>query len=136
MPNGRILFVDDNFICSFENCELLREKGFSVLAVYSAPAALEHICRHPNLTALVTDIDLGPGDDGFAVARLARAAYPDLPVVFISGTALARHAAEGVCGSEFVAKPFNPQQVLDALGRVLGVKAASRGLPVIASPLA
>lgn len=124
MPNGRILFVDDNFICSLENCENLREQGFSVLPAYNALAALEHIKRHPNLTALVTDIDLGPGDDGFDVARWARGAYPGLPVVYISGTAGARHAAEGVCGSEFVAKPFNPQQVVDALSRVMHAKAA------------
>jgi CheY-like chemotaxis protein len=124
MPRGRILFVDDNFICSFENCEFLREEGFSVLPVYSAPAAFEHINRHPVLAALVTDIDLGPGDDGFAVARWARAAHPDLPVVFISGTAAGRHAAEGVGGSEFVAKPCHPQQVVDALSRVMHAYAA------------
>ncbi|CAN5882077.1 response regulator [soil metagenome] len=124
MSSGRILFVDDNFICSFENCEILREEGFSVLPVYSAPAAFEHINRHQYLTALVTDIDLGPGDDGFAVARWARAAYPDLPVVFISGTAQGRHLAEGVRDSEFLSKPFNPQQVVDALSRVMHAKAA------------
>ena len=124
MPNGCILFVDDNFICSLENCEHLRDQGFSVLPVYSALAALEHIKRHPNLTALVTDIDLGPGDDGFAVARWARGAHPHLPVVYISGTASGRHATEGVCGSEFVTKPFNPQQIIDALSRVMHAKAA------------
>ena len=124
MPIGRILFVDDNFICSLENCELLREEGFSVLPLYSAPAALEHINRHQILAALVTDIDLGPGDDGFDVARWARGAYPGLPVIYISGTASGRHAAEGVCGSEFISKPFNPQQVVDALSRVMHAKAA------------
>lgn len=124
MPRGHVLFVDDNFICSFENCEFLRQEGFSVLAVYTAPAALEHINRHQILSGLVTDIDLGPGDDGFAVARWARAAYPDLPVVFISGTAAARHAAEGVGGSEFVAKPCSPQQIGDALSRVMHAQAA------------
>ena len=124
MPNGCILFVDDNVICSLENCETLRDQGFSVLPVYNALAALEHIKRDPNLTALVTDIDLGPGDDGFAVARWARGAHPHLPVVYISGTASGRHATEGVCGSEFVTKPFNPQQVIDALNRVMHAKAA------------
>ena len=124
MPNGCILFVDDNVICSLENCETLRDQGFSVLPVYNALAALEHIKRHPNLSALVTDIDLGPGDDGFAVARWARRAHPHLPVVYISGTASGRHATEGVCGSEFVTKPFNPQQVIDALNRVMHAKAA------------
>ncbi|MDO8802533.1 response regulator [Phenylobacterium sp.] len=124
MPRGRVLFVDDNFICSFENCEFLRQEGFSVLPVYNAPAAFEHLNRHQILSALVTDIDLGPGEDGFAVARWARAAYPDLPVVFISGTASGRHAAEGVGGSEFVGKPCSPQQVADALSRVMHAQAA------------
>ena len=124
MPIGRVLYVEDNFICSLETCEHLREQGFIVSQVYSAPAAVEAIKRHNHLLALVTDIDLGDGDDGFFVGRQARAVYPELPVIYVPGTAAHRHAAAGVCGSIFIAKPFHPQQVADALNRAIRLKAA------------
>jgi FixJ family two-component response regulator len=45
-------------------------------------------------------------------------------VVFISGTAETRHAAEGVVGSEFIAKPFQSNQILAALERAIRLEAA------------
>lgn len=119
-----ILLVEDDFILNFGLRETLEEAGYRVVSVYCGEAALEALNRHPYLAALVTDIDLGVGPDGFDIASSARAAYPRLPVVFISGTMASDHAARGVAGSEFVAKPFQPQQVVAALGRAIHLEAA------------
>src|SRR5688572_3986679 len=102
MHSLRILFVDDNFLFNLDTREFLQSLGVSVEPAYCATAAFETIDRGRRLSALVTDIDLGPGPDGFEVARYARAAYPKLPVVYISGTRAAGYAQEGVAGSEFV----------------------------------
>lgn len=124
MSRKNILFIDDNFICSADIAEYLRENGFTVEAVYCAAAAFEAIDRHGRFSALVTDIDLGEGADGFEIARRARAAYPALPVVYISGTAAWRQASEGVSGSEFIAKPFPPVLLVEALDRIIHREAA------------
>jgi DNA-binding NtrC family response regulator len=124
MNGSSVLFVEDDLICNLETCEYLRESGLRVLQVYCAAAALEVIDRRRPLWALVTDIDLGPGPDGFAVARSARAAYPDLTVIYISGAAAARVPAESVADAVFIAKPFHPQDVVEALGRA-GNRAAA-----------
>ncbi len=115
MHSSRILFVEDDVLCAIETCEALREHGYGVVEVHRAKDAFRVIADHGRLTGLVTDVDLGPGADGFEIARRARAAHPGLPVVFISGSAAARHSAEGVIGSQFIAKPFHPRQVLEAL---------------------
>ena len=120
----RVLFVDDNFICNLETREFLQAQGVAVDAAYCGAAALEMIDRGEQLTALITDIDLGQGPDGFDIARRARALHPDLPVVFISSVMGPRVASEGVPGSEFVAKPFHPSQILAALDRVTHREAA------------
>ncbi|MBR7618586.1 response regulator [Phenylobacterium sp. 20VBR1] len=114
-----ILFVDDNAICSLETTATLRELGYNVVNAYDANGAFDTLSRRTPLGALVTDVDLGPGPDGFEVARVARATYPALAVVFISGTAAGRHVAEGVSGSEFVSKPFEPYEIAEALGRAM-----------------
>jgi CheY-like chemotaxis protein len=114
-----ILFVDDNAICCLETTATLRDLGYTVVNAYDADGAFDALSRKSPLRALVTDIDLGPGPDGFEVARIARGAYPALAVVFISGTAASRHHSEGVSGSEFVSKPFLPYQIAEALNRAI-----------------
>ena len=124
MHHSRVLFVDDNFICNMETCDFLRDSGFNTLSVYCASAAFEIINRCERLSGLVTDIDLGPGADGFEVARRARAAYPNIPVVYISGAAWPRQAAESVEGSQFISKPYHPRQIVEALDRAAHLEAA------------
>jgi CheY-like chemotaxis protein len=124
MGVGKILLVEDNFIVNRDICEYLREKGYAVKPVYCGQAAFEAIDRGDHLIALVTDIDLGPGPDGVDVARYARAFLPDLPVVFMSAALNPRHEFNGVAGSEFIAKPFRPEQITGALSRVIRLEAA------------
>ena len=119
MAIPRILFVEDNRISSLLNCLVLRDAGFDVVEAFCAEEAVEIIDRHEPLSALVTDINLGLGGDGFHVARCARAAYPHLSVVFISAAAAARFALEGVEYSEFIDKPFHPARMMEALDRTM-----------------
>ncbi len=86
-----------------------------VIEAENALCAAHVIDKRGYLSGLVSDIDLGPGDNGFDVARCARAAYPGIPVIFVSGAAASRHATEGVEGSIFIQKPYHPRQVIEAL---------------------
>ncbi len=119
MTNLRILFVEDNRISSMISCAVLRDAGYDVVEAYDAAEARSFIEQHDRLAALVTDINLGRGEDGFDVARHARAAYPGLPVVFVSAAAGSRVLREGVDPNQFVAKPYHPQLLMDALDRAI-----------------
>ena len=115
MCNEPVLFVDDDLISRLLNCAVLRESGFNVVEAGSYAEACAEIERSPRLAALVTDIELGLGPDGFEIARRARLADPEVPVVYMSGTELSRYASEGVGNSRFIPKPFGPEQVVKAL---------------------
>lgn len=119
-----ILFAEDDIVLNMALCESIEELGVSVNAVYSGQAAIEAINGLEYMMALLTDIDLGLGPDGFDVARQARKLFPHLPVVFVSGTMGAHHAANGVVRSAFVAKPFQPLQIMAALDEVIRIEAA------------
>src|ERR1700710_193974 len=108
----RVVLVEDDVLLNSNVCETLEAFGYKVDVFYSADAAIKAINRRDYLTALVTDIDLGAGADGFQVAAEARRIYPHLPVVFASGTHGALHASYGVRGSAFIAKPFHPHQII------------------------
>ncbi|QUD90253.1 response regulator [Phenylobacterium montanum] len=117
-----VLIVDDDLILNFANCETLKDSGFDVVGVDCAAAALDAVDRATGWSALVTDIDLGIGPDGFEIARRARAANPHLHVVYISGTAEARFRSEGVERSEFLRKPVGPPEIVEALRRLFAVE--------------
>lgn len=123
MDTTRVLLVDDDFLTNMVLHKILVESDFRVESVYCGTTALAAIRRH-SPWALVTDVDLGRGPDGFEVARFARASRPGLPVVFISGHEGARHLSEGVDGSEFIAKPCRGERIVEALRRAIHVEAA------------
>ena len=118
MRNDPVLFVDDDLISHLLNCAVLRESGFDVVEARSYTEACAEIERRPRLAAVVTDIQLGVGPDGFEIARQARLADPEVAVVYMSGTELARYASEGVSNSRFIPKPFGPDQLVKALDDV------------------
>lgn len=115
MCNDPVLFVDDDLISHLLNCAVLRESGFNVVEAMSYAEACAEIKRRPRLAALVTDIELGVGPDGFEIARQARLTNPEVAVVYMSGTELRRYAHEGVNNSRFIPKPFGPEQLVKAL---------------------
>lgn len=65
--------------------------------------------------ALVTDIRLGKGPDGWQVARRARELVPNLPVIYVSGDSSEEWAAHGVPESLMLQKPFVVAQLVTAI---------------------
>jgi CheY-like chemotaxis protein len=125
MLQDRVLFVEDNALISLITSDFLREEGFEVTSVGSASAAIQALGSTRGFSALITDINLGPGQDGYDVARSARFRCPAMAVIYISGSEVGRHQAEGVYGSHFIAKPFEPDQIRRALQDVLIQPAAA-----------
>jgi DNA-binding response OmpR family regulator len=69
--------------------------------------------------AVITDIRLGAGPDGWAVARRARELVPTMPVVYMSGDSSHEWSSKGVPNSLMVAKPFAPAQIITAVSTLL-----------------
>jgi DNA-binding response OmpR family regulator len=75
--------------------------------------------RKPKYRALVTDINLAGGTDGWEVARAAREVDPEFPVVYMTGAAADEWAVQGVPKSVLLAKPFAPAQLITAISNLL-----------------
>jgi len=123
ISNGRpqqrpsILVVDDDAEILALLRDVLTDDGFRVLAVGSAEAAAILLAVEA-VDLLITDVDLGDGADGFALAADARTTRPLLPVIYISG---GRHADdEGrVGGSSFIPKPFGLDTLAGAVASAM-----------------
>lgn len=69
--------------------------------------------------ALVSDINLGRGPTGWAVAKRARELNEHLPVVYVTGGNGHEWASQGVPNSVVVGKPFAAAQIVTAVSQLL-----------------
>lgn len=120
MSAHQVLVVDDEQLILLLIEATLQDAGFEPLTASSAFDAI--ICLGLETSApiaLITDIQLGAGSDGWAVARAARERYADIPVIYITGDSHADWPSQGVRGSVLIGKPFAAEQIAAALADLL-----------------
>lgn len=114
----KILLVDDENGIKEVALEMLREHGFTVIAVGDGRSALDILSGDPGIELLVTDVVM-PELNGFQLAHRARALPPTLPILYISGYAdQARLAAEAVHGP-ILRKPFRAAELVECVRSML-----------------
>ena len=103
---------------------MLRAGGYEVLEAPNGADALRLGRQNVDqLAALVTDVDM-PAIGGVELARRLARRWPELPVLFISGT-VADPLVPGDLDapaerSQFLSKPFTERSLLGALHELLG----------------
>lgn len=122
-----LLAEDDASIRQFAT-RMLREHGYRVLDAEDGAAATALVGKSIEAIDLVLTDVLMPNANGLELARLLRAARPELPVVFMTGyaglddDALAELRRTG----PIIAKPFTQETLLSAVARAL----EGRGAPI------
>lgn len=113
-----VLVVDDNKEMRDLVCEVLTEQGYAVLGAADGNQALDTL-KTLRVNLVLTDIDM-PGMNGLELAQKARAKYPELRVLLMtgSGDATARQTAAGL-GLDIVGKPFQITELIARVERVL-----------------
>lgn len=118
--NVLLLLVEDEVLIRMNLEEELAEAGFDLAVTTNGRQAMAELEADPaRFCAVVTDIRLGRGPDGWEIARRAREAVPAMPVVYVSGDSAYEWAARGVPNSVMVAKPFHPAEVVTAPSTLL-----------------
>ena len=118
---SKILVVEDNPLLLLDLCDQLTEFGYSPVPATTAGAATHLL--DGTVDALITDIELGAGPNGLALARLAAGAFPHLPIIVVSGGVLPT-SAELPTGAVFIPKPYGIDSLLGALVRTSHAHAA------------
>jgi CheY-like chemotaxis protein len=114
MLNGaRVLVVEDEWLVRQLVCESLEAAGFDVTEMDDAETALAAMTIAP--AVLVTDLNLGPGMDGLALAAEARQRWPALPVVYVTGDYDRFRQRMLTEGERLVPKPFDPTTLVAAV---------------------
>lgn len=112
----QILIVDDDPGLRDLLTRYLREQGFAANAVADAAEMDTYLGTHP-VDLIVLDLML-PGEDGLSVARRMRGRTP---IVMLSarGEDVDRIVGLEVGADDYLAKPFNPRELLARIRAVL-----------------
>lgn len=115
-----VLLVDDAPAIRDGLALLLGRRGFRVVTAADAETALCTVKERPHkLAAIVTDLVMGPGLDGVALADEARHMGFNGPIVLVSGEPLdvLRKRSEGTSVDRVLTKPATNElvEVLDAV---------------------
>jgi len=115
---ARVLIAKDEAMVRSFAAEVLRELGHEVTEAGDGLQALRLLATVP-VDVLCTDVMMPGGLTGYDVAREARARHPDLKVIYMSGYADPA-AREGTAeDTPFLPKPFRPDDLARAVGRMI-----------------
>ncbi len=119
---GHVLVVEDQPVIMRLMERVLRRAGFDVEVARNGEEAIALFTEHPaEFEFVVTDVML-PGVTGLEALRRLRIMRPNLGAVVCSGFFDEPPVLRGESGppTVFVAKPFTPRELLEAVNRVTG----------------
>lgn len=113
----RFLVIEDDPDSRDAFCALLQLTGHEAFGVENGEAALEFLDTHAVPSAIVLDMRL-PVMDGWRFRELQRSdpRLRHVPVLVISGEENFRGRAIASGAAGFIAKPIDPDELIDALG--------------------
>jgi len=118
-----LLLVEDGPLTLVSTLAALEHEGYRVVAARHSASALDALAQP--VCGLITDIRLPGPFDGWEIAREARARWPDIPVVYVTGEGEEDWAEKGVPGSLILQKPYSAGKLLAAVGRLIDEEAAA-----------
>ncbi len=117
--SGTILLVEDEDMVRTVAERALTRHGYDVLTAHNGEEGLQILKSRDDIDLLVSDVVM-PVMDGPSLGRQARALYPDLPIIFMSGYA-EEHLRDSIDLDqiEFLPKPFSVQRLAEIVKQVL-----------------
>lgn len=114
---GPILIVDDDAAIRYSLSEILEMEGYPVSTAADGTAALRQVeAVRPAL--LLLDMRM-PGLSGWDVASALRQRNIAVPILVMTAAQDARHWAEQIGANGYLAKPFDLDDLLESVARLL-----------------
>ncbi|MBQ1764993.1 MAG: response regulator, partial [Aquincola sp.] len=117
--DAQVLLVDDEADIRHTVSRLLDEAGYVVKSAANSSEALAAVHAGFVPDVLVADYAM-PGDNGVELALKLRQLQPDLPVLFLSGHVDHAVVTTAAPGARLLRKPFRVDELLGAVGGVVG----------------
>ena len=111
-----LLIVEDkNLILEFV-CAEMSDAGLPTMGATTADEAMRILRSTPEISAIVTDINMPGSMNGLQLAEIVHREWPSIQIIITSGRRTPSRF-EMPLGAKFVPKPFYPRQILEAVGQ-------------------
>jgi DNA-binding NtrC family response regulator len=124
-PSARkVLVVDDEAVVVNSIRKILARKGFAIEEAFTCKEALAQVFSH-DYDLVLLDMKMSDGN-GMDVLQRIKAKRPEMRVVIVTGYASIDTAVEAIQkgASDYMPKPFTPDELYTMTTRVLGSAAA------------
>lgn len=101
-----IILVEDDPLILVCTGDALRDAGFEVGTAFDATEALALLTRFPGCRAMMIDVRLREGVDGWEVARRARRIKPDLTIIYTTTADGPEFGRNSVSDAILLQKPY------------------------------
>jgi len=121
MEKKKVLVIDDEQIVLDSVSQILIDENYEVDISLSGREGLDWAIERP-YDIILTDIRM-PDIGGMRVLRDIKRVKSSLPVLIITGYATTKSAVQAMKlgAAEYIEKPFEPEQLLEAVARALGL---------------
>ena len=120
-----ILVAEDEALLRMVVHDVLVGAGYSVIEAVSAEEALVLLDARPDTRVLFTDVSMPGSLDGFGLAHIVSSKYPDVAILVASGDCRPG-SADLPPGARFLAKPYSPSTLLEAMAELTAVDAEAQ----------
>jgi DNA-binding NarL/FixJ family response regulator len=113
--------VEDEDAVASALSELLSDFGFEVIGPVATGREALKVLETEEVDVVLLDIGLPDGMDGIEAARRVQVRHPGMPVIFVTGRSDQNTISRAllVRPAGFLTKPYQPQQLKDALTAAL-----------------
>jgi DNA-binding response OmpR family regulator len=124
-----LLVVEDEILIRLAICSYLRECGFKVIEAANGDEALIVLqASDMKVDMVLSDVEMPGTMDGFGLAQWLRTNQPGMPIMLVGSPSKAVDAAADLCESgPMLAKPYEPQILLDRIRRTLSERKKAQG---------
>jgi two-component system, response regulator PdtaR len=113
-----ILLIEDEAVIRLNSAAMLADAGYDVLEAGDASEALALLSGHPEITLVLTDVQMPGVIDGLMLVEIINQDYPAIRSVVTSGKASWRDARQ--CGAQsYLPKPYSAEAMEAALKQAL-----------------
>lgn len=113
-----ILLIDDEAVIRLSTAAMLEDAGYGVLEAADGSEALALLSSHPEISVVLTDVQMPGAIDGLDLVEIVQQDYPAIKSIVASGRSGLREARQSGAGG-FLAKPYTAAAMHEALKKVL-----------------
>jgi DNA-binding response OmpR family regulator len=111
----KVLLVEDDELVRSSVAEVLSDAGLGVAERTTGEEALSAMTEADCPSVLLTDINLGPGIDGFELGTRARNCWPGVGIIYMTGQPWRLAGHDLGPHDRFLAKPFRANALFKAI---------------------